>query len=360
MKDKTKNFIITISFSAILIITFFVNVLMEDKTVSISERRKLVQLSDININNSDMMEKCDKYTSDQFVGRDFFRKVKSFVSINFFRQKDDNNLFEKDGSIYKMEYPLNEINLERTLTKINKIYDKYLKGMNVYYSIIPDKNHYLENDDHLKIDYEKMVDISKNILNNITYINIEKDLKLDDYYKTDLHWKQENLSKVVSQIQKSMNVLDTSQNEYEINNVGNFYGAYYGQLGIQVEPDTLYTLSNKVIDESVVYNYETQKEEKIYTNSKTADKYDTYLSGAVSLITIENPNSMAEKELLLFRDSYGSSIAPLLIENYKKITLIDLRYLSSEALDKYINFDNQDVLFLYGMLVLNQNLLKVF
>ena len=28
--------------------------------------------------------------------------------------------------------------------------------MNVYYSIIPDKNYYLENDEHLKIDYNKV------------------------------------------------------------------------------------------------------------------------------------------------------------------------------------------------------------
>ena len=64
------------------------------------------------------------------------------------------------------------------------------------------------------------------------------------------------------------------------------------------------------------------------------------------------------KELLLFRDSFGSSIAPLLVENYSKITLIDLRYISSMILDKYIDFKEQDVLFLYSTVVLNQNILK--
>lgn len=83
------------------------------------------------------------------------------------------------------------------------------------------------------------------------------------------------------------------------------------------------------------------------------------MSGAVPLISIENPNAKTEKELLIFRDSFGSSIAPLLVENYKKITLIDLRYISSELLDNYIEFNNQDVLFLYSVLILNQNVLKV-
>ena len=63
---------------------------------------------------------------------------------------------------------------------------------------------------------------------------------------------------------------------------------------------------------------------------------------------------------MLFRDSFGSSIAPLLIENYRKITLIDLRYINSELLSEYVEFNNQDVLFLYSGVVLNQNILKWF
>ena len=58
----------------------------------------------------------------------------------------------------------------------------------------------------------------------------------------------------------------------------------------------------------------------------------------------------------MFRDSFGSSIAPLFMENYNKITLIDLRYISSDILNNYIKFENQDVLFLYSVVILNQNI----
>ena len=34
------------------------------------------------------------------------------------------------------------------------------------------------------------------------------------------------------------------------------------------------------------------------------------------------------KKLLLFRDSFGGSIAPLLAEYYEEVTLVDLRYVS--------------------------------
>ncbi len=361
MQYNIKNIIITIGFLVILILTFVINIISKDKAISISERRKLTQLPEItlqNIKSADVAKKFDKYTTDQFIARDFFRKVKSFVSINILNQKDNNNLFEKDGAIYKMDYPLNESNVQMSLKKINNVYNKYLNKMDVYYAIIPDKNYYLTDDEHLKLDYDELLQMAKNELKQMKNIDIAKSLTLTDYYRTDLHLKQENLNNVVSLIQSSMGVMDNLNATYEINEVGDFYGAYYGQLGVKVYPDTLYILSNETIKNCTTYNYETQKVGKIYDMSQTADKYDIYLSGATALITIQNPNVSNKRELLLFRDSFGSSIAPLLIENYSKITLIDLRYMSSQLLDKYIEFKNQDVLFLYSALVLNQNILK--
>ena len=80
-----------------------------------------------------------------------------------------------------------------------------------------------------------------------------------------------------------------------------------------------------------------------------------YLSGARSLLTIENPNAATGRELILFRDSFGSSIAPLLVSDYAKVTLVDLRYIQSDYLGQFLTFSGQDVLFLYSTLVLNSS-----
>ena len=54
----------------------------------------------------------------------------------------------------------------------------------------------------------------------------------------------------------------------------------------------------------------------IYNMEKKSgkDPYEIFLSGPRSLITIENPNCKSDNELVIFRDSFGSSIAPLLSE----------------------------------------------
>ena len=80
-----------------------------------------------------------------------------------------------------------------------------------------------------------------------------------------------------------------------------------------------------------------------------------FLSGSVSLLRIENPQNTSGRRLVIFRDSFGSSIAPLLSEGYAKITLVDIRYLPVERIGNYIDFKDQDVLFLYSTSVLNHS-----
>ena len=88
---------------------------------------------------------------------------------------------------------------------------------------------------------------------------------------------------------------------------------------------------------------------------ESRDPYELFLGGSKSLLTIENPAGDPERELILFRDSFGSSLAPLLAEGYGKITLVDIRYLSPVMLGNLIEFHGQDVLFLYCATVLNNS-----
>ena len=85
------------------------------------------------------------------------------------------------------------------------------------------------------------------------------------------------------------------------------------------------------------------------------DPYDVYLSGATALLTVENPNARTDKELVVFRDSFGSSMIPLLVKDYKTVTVVDIRYLAGDYVGSFVDFHGQDVLFLYSCLVLNNS-----
>ena len=85
------------------------------------------------------------------------------------------------------------------------------------------------------------------------------------------------------------------------------------------------------------------------------DLYDVFLSGSRSLLTIENPHAATDRELILFRDSFGSALAPLLVQGYAKVTLVDIRYIQIDVLDRFLEFGGQDVLLLYSTSVLNNS-----
>ena len=70
---------------------------------------------------------------------------------------------------------------------------------------------------------------------------------------------------------------------------------------------------------------------------------------------MESPLAATDKELVVFRDSYASSLVPLLLSQYRKVTLVDIRYMVSGLVPQYVEFTNQDVLFLYSTYVVNQS-----
>ena len=57
----------------------------------------------------------------------------------------------------------------------------------------------------------------------------------------------------------------------------------------------------------------------------------------------------------MFRDSFGSSMIPLLLKDYKTVTVVDIRYIAADYLDSFLDFHGQDVLFLYSTLILNSS-----
>lgn len=356
MNDKIKDIVVTIIFLFTIIALFLINIIKEDTDISVAERRKLATMPELttkSLFDGTYFKKFDSYVTDQFVERDAFRKIK--IDIELSTKGEYNNLYLYDNYIIEEIFPLNSNSINNLTNKINYIKDTYLNdNSNIYYTIIPDKNYFVNNG-NLKLNYNKLQDMMKNNLSNINYINIFDKLTLDNYYKTDTHWKEEDLFNVANTIANQMNFDITNNNV--VNTITTFKGSYAGRLSVTKDIDTIKTISNPSTLNSSVYNYETKKYTDIYDYTKinSLDKYDIYLSGAVPIIDIINNNTSSDKELIVFRDSYGSSLIPLLIEGYKKITVIDIRYISSKILNKYIDFNDQDVLFMYSILTINNS-----
>ena len=362
MTNKTKHIVVTVVMVAFfLVLSVFAWVKPAD-TFSLSERRKLSQFPELSFNtifSGDFMSNFENYTLDQFPLRDKFRTLKALVALNVFNQSANNDIYVVDGFASKIEYPLNEASLERAGERFRYVYEKYLKDTNTknYLSIIPDKNYFLAAENgYISVDYEKMISSLKGNTDFLKYIDITKNLELSDFYKTDTHWREENIVDVAEKIGNEMGTDVKAEYKEKILDF-DFYGVYYGQSALPLEAEEIKYLTNDVLENCKVFDYQNNKEISVYDMEKAngKDPYEMFLGGPLSLVTIENQNAKTEKELIIFRDSFGSSIAPLLVEGYRKITLVDIRYMHPNLLENYIEFNSQDVLFLYSTSVLNNS-----
>lgn len=326
------------------------------KQISEAERRPLAQKPAF---SEKFQTEFEAYSLDQFPLRDGFRRLKSLFHTGVLGQKDNNGIYLTNGTAVKQEYPLSTDSVKHAIGRFQKIYDEYLAESRCFYAIIPDKGYYLgEESGHLTMDYDALYAQMAAGLPWAQEIDLRPVLSGQDYYRTDTHWRQENLISAASALCEGLGVTPPKAEQFAATPLERpFYGVYYGQAALPMEPDEMILMESDLLEQCTVYDHETGKVGSVYDMTKldSRDLYDVYLSGARALLTIENPNAGTDRELIVFRDSFGSAIVPLLMADYAKVTLVDIRYLQPTLLGQLLDFRGQDALFLYSTLILNSS-----
>lgn len=334
----------------------------QDTELSEWERRKLQQFPEITlerVTDGKFMTEFVSYMTDQFPLRNELRRLKANILFKVYQQKDNGGVYISDGYASKIDAAIKDESLEHFIGRIDNIYNNYIKDTDckAYFTAVPDKNFFLaEKGGYPHMDYEKLYTTLGERLSYMTHIDIRELLDISDYYTTDTHWKQQSIVDVANHIRQQLGMKPV--NDYTEKSAGDFFGVYYGQSALNLDPDEIIYLENQQIKSSEVYVYETDTTVPVYNLEKleAMDHYDIFLSGAVSLIKITNPMGDKDKKLLVFRDSFASSLTPLLMSDYSEITLIDTRYINPAVMSNYVEFTNQDVLFLYSTLVINSSM----
>ena len=367
MNTKIKNIVICITM-AVMVFGFFALFLFLPKAEFLdSERREPARFPALSLesvmkdgleySDSFMKQFDDNYTPDNFPFREVFRKIKAWVGTNIFLQKDKDGVYVVDGVAAEMQETIDQSSVDHAADRLTFIYEQYLKdkGITPYLSIIPDKGYWLsEANGYLSMDYDEFIGKVVESVDFATYINIKDSLAVGDYYKTDTHWNQEHLIDIAKLLVDGMG--GNHDSSYVKNTLDvPFYGVYAGRAPKSLEAETITYYTNDNMSDVTVFNFEKNRPGAIYDMELAhgKDAYDMFLGGETSKLSIENPNAKTDKELVIFRDSFGRSIIPLLIDDYAKITVIDIRYQIPQILLMGVEFDHADVLFLYSTIVLN-------
>lgn len=337
-------------FLAVLFGFSLLHLALPDREVSRSERRRLAQLPPL---SSGFSDKLEEYMLDQFPLREQLRTVNSLVRLYGLGQADIHGIYLQGGGAFRMDGPLQEKQVRHAAAVFSAVQEKYFPSLPAHYVIVPDKNAKAETG-RPRLDTETMRGIVREALPGMTEIDIWDLLSADDYYKTDPHWRQERLLPVAAAICEALGA--DAPGTFTEKALSPFYGAYYGQAALPMAPDTLTYLESADTKAAEVTGPDLDGAQPVYRPELLdgTDGYDVFLSGAQAVLTVTSPNVHNGRHLVLFRDSFGSSLAPLLLGSFERITLVDLRYISAARLADYADLsDATDVLYLCSTAVWN-------
>ena len=268
---------------------------------------------------------------------------------------DANGMIKLGDTYIESPSAMDRDSITRFAEKMIALRDQNFSDNNVYLSIIPDKSYYARDEIANYLNHKSMIAALREWLYDWNMIELSGAMELSDYYLTDPHWDQQDILDVVDLLGEAMGFA-IDHDAFSAESYDGFVGSY-GRLVQDIEPETITWLHSSYTDAATVDNMQTPDGTMVYNtdllDSDTA--YNVFLSGLSPLTVIESPEAERDKHLVLFSDSYGSSLAPLLLEQYSRITVVDLRFMPSNMLSQYVDFEGADVLMLFGAAVVNNS-----
>lgn len=334
------------------------NLIEPEKSFSESENRYLStmpKLSSESLINGKYMLGVEAYLNDQFIIRDTWITAQSVLEYGIGKRESNGVFIGENALLDNLKTP-NEKYVDQSIEGINY----FLKEHNIPSTIMIIPNSAYVQQDKLK-NYARTWDQNEFInsvygrLENITSVSVYDSLYAHKdeyiYYRTDHHWTTYG---AFLSFQKYCEVSNFPViADYKYNTVSeDFNGTLYSRSGVRfIESDTIDAYQTEYAESSTVYNGEETKEyPTIYFDEylDKKDKYAYFLGPNEPLVTIKG-SCGSDKKLLMFKDSYAHCFAPMLLNFYSEITLVDLRYINSD-LANIVDIDSYDhVLFLYSV-----------
>jgi len=335
------------------------NLFTEAPFILESERRvpdRMPTLSPQTLTSGDFMDGFEPFAADHFPFREQFRTLRAITVFGPLLQTDKDGVYLDAHGIGSFA-AIDTASIEQAADRIQVVADG-LDGLNIFFAFIPDKSIYagrtLPGFDPVAA--ERI--LRERLPDSFTFIPLVDAMSADSFYRTDLHWDQVQIEGVVEALRAAMD-LEVDWGQFTRELAGDFLGVYAGQLALPVRPEPLYILTNPNVT-AFYLNMGSRELEAgpVYDLDRFLgiDPYDIFLSGAQPLVVLENPNATSDRHLYLFRDSFSSSLAPILASAYARITLIDFRFLDLRTLHQLVEFrPGSDALFLYSSGILNNS-----
>lgn len=389
-------------FSGLLAILSIWNILLPQKDFSTMENRELAKfpaISEEKIRTGEWMDSFELYSSDQFLFRDGFMRVKTAADLAFRRRDNGRVYFGKDGYLFstdRVDEKQKASNLTLTAALIRRLKEQrphtrfsFLLAPTAI-STLADKlpAHAPVSDERAAINqaesylkketpYLIFTDPSGALIRAaaspaghslaVNGFGSELDSGSDPaptqlYYRTDHHWTTDGAYVAYRQWAADNGFEPYGRDYFQRETVSDsFYGTNQSKAhGVSVKGDRIvrYGTPNDedrafqlTVWKDITKPEETETRSSFYDERflKTKDQYGYFLGGNDPQVRIQTPVRNGRR-LLLIKDSYANCMVPFLALHYEEIYITDLRYshgklVIPQGADKNIT----DIMLLYNV-----------
>lgn len=355
----------------------------EEKAFSENENRYLAGFPEYNFEsykNEEFMEGFDDWISDRFFGREDWIVMKN-TSNKLLGKTENNGVFVNNGMMMQKWDGYDEAVYQKNLDAINGFLERHGE-IPTYFMLVPNAQEiYKENVPKFAEigDQKEFIENFYGSLKNITgTIDVYSDLAANKdsyiYYRTDHHWTSYGAYLAYIAAGKELGYEGINLDKFSVEHASDsFKGTLYSRtLDSSVKLDTMdyYTLTDNepevkvsVFDEydSKTGNITFKEYDSMYFREylDTKDKYSSFLGQNSPIVTVENENAKSDKSLLIIKDSYAHSVVPFLTKEYKKVTMLDLRYIRTDFQTMARLEDYDGLLFLYNVITFSEDDLNI-
>lgn len=367
MKNRKKRglteSLIGMIFILVLFVVMIVNLVMPDKEQSEEENRMLETKPGLNMSmvmTGDFMEQWENYMSDQFAGRNTWRRLKVALDRLGGSSKENGVYIGSGGQLLEeIEVPDNE-QISANLDAIKSFTQTY-PDVSVSFMLIPDAACILGDSlpPFAAVEDQRQLFglVGRELGDSVKWVDavsvLNEHASEEIYYKTDHHWTTLGAFYVFQDAASTLGIEGEVADDFVSYAVtDSFNGALSARSGVGLsenEQIDIYVPTDG--DDDVLVNYvdEGRTVTSLYDSTKldTRDKYGVFLGGDTSLIDIRTV-STSEKRLLVVKDSFADCFIPFLAPYYREIVVVDPRYYSGTMTDIMDAYRITDTLFLYS------------
>jgi hypothetical protein len=280
-------------------------------------------------------ENVDSFLEDHFPGRSFFIALDAYYMRLTGRNADQSVVKGKNGRLFDAASKPDMEQLGKNIDRIEAFAEA--NGLRTTYLIVPTSADVVKDElPALSLEYHDADIIEYLKERGLNAPDLIALMSAEAYpgsllYRTDHHWTMAGAYLCYREVCPGLGIEPVSREAFTVESY-DFYGSYYRKAGLWLtEPDMLEVWRNARLDSAAVTLNAGPNERKltgVYDPEKLkegeVDRYAAYLYSNNGLTVIDLPDGNG-KTLMILKDSFGNSIAPLFAMNYSRVIMIDTR-----------------------------------